>query len=166
MSEDNSNQEGKERVEKGGRPKVKPKFTGTMTPPVVTVGEPKEKKEAKPRVTKSDSRFVLLKELEPASKMPLQCKQIVGILSAAEGKTLTRTDLLTAMTPIISTRQPIERILGFYQSRLVSGDWVRIEPIVAPVVPGTAPAATQTADAPVADEQGQVEKPADPANII
>jgi len=31
------------------------------------------------------------------------------------------------MKLIIATRQPIERILGFYQSRLVSGNWARIE---------------------------------------
>lgn len=131
MSEENSNQVNEERAEKkGGKPKVNPKFRGTMEPEVKIVGEPKPKKAAKPRVVKSGSRFVLLKELEDTTKMPQQCKQIVGILSAAEGKAMLKEDLLTAMTPVISTRQPIERILGFYQSRLVSGNWVRIEAIV------------------------------------
>ena len=74
MSEENSNQVNEERAEKKGgkpkvNPKVNPKFRGTMEPEVKIVGEPKPKKAAKPRVVKSGSRFVLLKELEDTTKM-------------------------------------------------------------------------------------------------
>jgi hypothetical protein len=131
MSE-NSNQAGEGKTSgKGKKPEVNPKFRGTMEPEVKIVDTPEKKKAAKPRVTKTGSNFILLKELEPSTKMPQQCKQIIGLLSAAENKTMTKEALLAAMVPIITTRQPIERILAFYQSRLVSGNWVRIEPIAA-----------------------------------
>jgi hypothetical protein len=112
-------------------PEVKPnsKVVDKMPkPPVVVV--PGEKKERKPRVAKTGSKFVFIKGPDEGAKMPLQCKQIIEILAKVpEG--MDRADLLKAMTGVIATRQPIERILAFYQSRLVAGKYVRVEATVA-----------------------------------
>lgn len=129
--------------EKKAAPEVKP---NPMAPKVVVVpGKPGDEKAPRaPKVAKAGSKFILLKELEDGTKMPLQCKQIIGILSAAEGKTLNREDLIAKMIALpIITRQPMERILGFYQSRLVSGNWVRIDSVVKPAEPPKADVAAE-----------------------
>lgn len=107
-----------ETKEVDGPPEVKPK---------------KEKKEPVPKMPKAEN-ITLLKELTFEDKMPLQCKQIIGLLSDAQNKTLTREALLEVMVPVIATRQPIERIYSFYRPRLISGGWISIVPIVAPTV--------------------------------
>jgi len=130
--------------EKKAAPEVKPNPMAPKT--VIVPGKPGDEKAPRaPKVAKAGSKFILLKELEEATKMPLQCKQIIGILSGAAGKTLNREELLAKMVafPIV-TRQPMERILGFYQSRLVSGNWVKIEAVIKP-------AEAPKADAPKAD---------------
>jgi len=135
MSENTVKENAKVNGEKKAAPEVKPNPMAPKT--VVVPGKPGDEKKAPraPKVAKAGSKFILLKELEEATKMPLQCKQIIGILSAAPGKALGREDLLAKMVafPIV-TRQPMERILGFYQSRLVSGNWVKIEAVIKPVV--------------------------------
>ena len=132
---------------KGAAPEVKPnpKIHAKMPEPEVkVVGEPKEKKERAPCVTKAGTTYKLLMELAEDTKMPLQCKQIVGILSAAPDKSLNREDLIAKMIALpIVTRQPMERILGFYQSRLVAGNWIRIQPIVAVAKPAPEPVQEQ-----------------------
>ena len=126
--------------EKKAAPEVKPNPMAPKT--VIVPGKPGDEKAPRaPKVAKAGSKFILLKELEEATKMPLQCKQIIGILSAAKDKTLGREDLIAKMIALpIVTRQPMERILGFYQSRLISGNWVKIEAVIKPVIAAVAPA--------------------------
>lgn len=118
--------------EKKAAPEVKPNPMAPKT--VIVPGKPGDEKAPRaPKVAKAGSKFILLKELEEATKMPLQCKQIIGILSGAKDKTLGREDLIAKMIALpIVTRQPMERILGFYQSRLISGNWVRVDTVVKP----------------------------------
>lgn len=101
-------------------------------------------KETKPKVVKTGAKYTMLKNYDPAGseKMPLQCKQILGILNDAPDKTLNKKDLLEKMTTIVQTRQPIDRILAFYQPRLLSGKYISMEAIIAPVAaPAEAPKA-------------------------
>ena len=143
-------------VEKKAAPEVKPNPMAPKT--VIVPGKPGDEKAPRaPKVAKAGSKFILLKELEEATKMPLQCKQIIGILSAAKDKTLGREDLIAKMIALpIVTRQPMERILGFYQSRLVSGNWVKIEAVIKPAEAPKADA--PKADAPKANATAEVKK--------
>jgi hypothetical protein len=100
-------------------------------PTKIVPGKPGDEKEKK-TVAKANSLFTLLKSKDENAKMPKQCQQILEILAKAKDKTLSRNVLLEEMKKIVETRQPIERILGFYQSRLVSGNYVRITAAPAP----------------------------------
>lgn len=55
---------------------------------------------------------------EPESKLPPQAQGIVNILKEAGKKGLSRKDLVEAMEGTIETRQPIGRILTYYQKLL------------------------------------------------
>lgn len=102
-------------------------------PTVVVPGKPGDEKErSKKTVSKADSLFTLLKGKDENAKMPKQCQQILEILGKAKDKTLSRSVLLEEMKKVVETRQPIERILGFYQSRLVNGNYIRISAAPAP----------------------------------
>lgn len=115
------------KVEKAKAPKIPPKETVLVGGQKVPVNEvDTEKKKAIKRVTKAGSIFTALNTPGPDTKMPLQCKQIMGLLNEAPNKTMNREALLKAMEPVVKTRQPIERILGFYQSRLIAGNWVKV----------------------------------------
>jgi hypothetical protein len=106
-------------------------------PTVVVPGKPGDEKErSKKTVSKADSLFTLLKDKDENAKMPKQCQQILEILGKANNKTLSRSVLLEEMKKIVETRQPIERILGFYQSRLVNGNYIRISAAPAPAAKG------------------------------
>lgn len=64
---------------------------------------------------------------EPESKLPPQAQGIVNILKEKGKKGLSRKDLIDAMTGTIETRQPVGRILTYYQKRLVECGAVKIE---------------------------------------
>ena len=72
---------------------------------------------------------------ENEKKVPLQANQILDILSGSkDGDTedapftkMSRKDLLDKMTAVVQTRQPIERILGFYQPILVKAGYITVE---------------------------------------
>lgn len=74
-----------------------------------------EAKEAKKAKAEKDT-FKYVKESE--SKLPPQAQGIVNILKAAGKKGLSRTDLIGAMDGTITTKQPMSRILTYYQKRL------------------------------------------------
>jgi hypothetical protein len=107
---------------------------------------PKEKKE---KVIRVGAKYTLLKEYDPAGseKMPLQCKQILTIIGAAPDKTITKADLLEEMKKIVVTRQPIDRILAFYQPRIISGKYIKMETLTGPGPVKTEPATTPDATA-------------------
>lgn len=80
----------------------------------------KAKEEKAPaQVTKTF--FKLARKLTEEDKLPKQAAQIIGVLDThGVGKEMERDDLLVEMKKVIETKQPIERILSFYQSRLKS----------------------------------------------
>lgn len=128
----------------GKGPELPKKVSAEMPKvPVKTVGEPKPKKEKAAKVETVGANYTLLKAFDAAGseKMPLQCRQILEILGKAEGQTLEKKDFLAEMAKIIQTRQPIERILAFYQPRLLSGKYFKMDKITAVAKPAEAPAA-------------------------
>lgn len=117
-------------------PKKKSKGTVARMPePEVVEVDGGPTKVRKPRTPKSGTLYTLLKNYDSASgtKMPLQSRQILTILDEADGKALEKGELLTKMKEVIVTRQPIERILAFYQPRLISGSYFKMTPIIAEV---------------------------------
>ena len=59
------------------------------------------------------------------AKLPKQAAIIVEQLTKA-GKPQTREALVKLVTPHIQTKQPVERIIAYYQSRLVNEGWITI----------------------------------------
>jgi len=65
---------------------------------------------------------------EPTMKLAPQAQGIVNIIK--EAKQITRADLVTAMDGVITTRQPMGRILSYYQKTIVDCGSVEIvEPV-------------------------------------
>ncbi len=86
-----------------------------------------DKAAKEPKVVKV-STFVFKDEPgESQKKLPQQCAQILGLIKDAGEEGILKADLLSKMTPIIVTKQPIERILGFYQPRLVKEGYVEVK---------------------------------------
>lgn len=60
-------------------------------------------------------------------KLPPQARQIADLLKAAPGGTLTREKLLEQASKVVVTKQPIGRILSYYQKRLTDNGFVSVE---------------------------------------
>lgn len=95
---------------------------------------PEATKEAKERqVMNVNYRFVK-KPGEGDKKLPLQANQILDILAGAGQESedgpfsiMARKDLLDRMKDVVVTRQPIERILGYYQPILTKAGYISVE---------------------------------------
>jgi hypothetical protein len=61
---------------------------------------------------------------EPSCKMPPQALGILNIIK--EAKTIGRTDLVSAMDGVIQTKQPLTRILAYYQKLLLESGAVEV----------------------------------------
>jgi len=85
---------------------------------------PAEKKAAKKKAPVV-KLFVKGKELGEKDKLPPQAKVIVGLIR--DMSPVKRDDLVKAMKGKIKTRQPEERILSYYQSRLVNEGYIKIQ---------------------------------------
>lgn len=88
-------------------------------------------KSAAPKIPKESVRTVYKLVTEREKKegekaLPKQAAQIVDIIAAAGEEGIERATLLEAMKPVIETRQPIERILGFYQPRLLEENYISV----------------------------------------
>jgi hypothetical protein len=68
--------------------------------------------------------FVAIKGGGEDVKLSPQAKQI---MAALEGGSLTRPKLIEKLKTTVTTRQPVERILAYYQKSLIEGGLVRIE---------------------------------------
>lgn len=64
---------------------------------------------------------------EAENKLPPQAQGIVNILKEAGKKGLSRAEIVEAMTGVIETRQPVGRILTYYQKRLVEEGCITID---------------------------------------
>lgn len=128
-------------VKKEAAPEIKPKAKKGM-PPLVVIevddsGEVAQKKERKVRVPREPKEakpknylITEIKAVEPETKMPLQCKQIMAIIS--EAKSLTLNELVEKMKSVVQTRQPYERIFTFYRPRLLREGYIFTGPTPTP----------------------------------
>lgn len=78
-----------------------------------------------PASTKGSADVFVFKSDTYGDKKPApQARQIVEILKAK--KTCTRDELVAAMTGVVQTRQPMGRILSYYQKKLVEGGFITV----------------------------------------
>lgn len=94
----------------------------------------------KTKITKVD-KFYHVKNVAEGEKLAPQARVIVNELS---GKTegLSRADLITALTGKVTTRQPVERILTYYQKQLVTSGYIRVESTEVKTTGAAAPEAS------------------------
>ena len=74
-----------------------------------------EAREAKERAAASDNFKFLA---DPDTKLAPQAQAIVNIVKEAGKKGIVRSELLKAMEEVVTTRQPIQRILAYYQKKI------------------------------------------------
>lgn len=100
-------------------------------------------KEEHERVAQND-KFVYLGNIaEGAKKLAPQAQAIVNLIQAEGKNGVTRATLVTNMTGVVQTRQPLGRILSYYQKALVEGGYVSIEKAARPEKPEAAEAADE-----------------------
>jgi hypothetical protein len=73
---------------------------------------------ARERASKNDTFTYCGKVKEGAKKLAPQAQNIVNILQAKKGKPLTREALVAAMNGVVESKQPLSRILAYYQKEL------------------------------------------------
>ena len=90
-----------------------------------SIGEIAKANAAKKRSISTKDVFVFVK----ASEAPLapQANQIVNTIQAAGASGRLRADLVEDLKAILTTRQPAERVLTYYQKSLIDAGLVRIE---------------------------------------
>ena len=82
-----------------------------------------------PKAPKADTIFAYV-EGESTVKLAPQAQGILNIIK--EAGTINRTDLVAAMVGVVTTRQPMGRILSYYQKKLVeTGNVTMSEPEAA-----------------------------------
>ena len=105
----------------------------TAAPTEQTKAEPTKAEPKERQVMNANYRFVK-KPGEGEKKLPLQANQILDILAGTGQESedgpfnvMARKDLLDRMKDVVVTRQPIERILGYYQPILTKAGYISVE---------------------------------------
>lgn len=89
-------------------------------------------KEAAQRAAEND-RFVYAgKVVEGAKKLAPQAQNIVNLIQAAGKKGITRSELVKGMEGVVTTRQPLGRILSYYQKEIQEKGHVTMERAAVP----------------------------------
>lgn len=88
-----------------------PEAAHTGTAPAHDAAGDKAAKRAAKEATAANDRFVFVKAPEKGAP---QMKAIVTILEAAGTAGLTRAELVKKMEGVVTTRQPLGRILSYY----------------------------------------------------
>lgn len=118
-----------------------PNVKGPAVPVVIVEGQEKPKKERKAAAPKGNFLYKKVGDIaDGGKKLPLQAQQTFDIIKEAGNAGIARETLLEKMKIVVVTRQPMERILGYYQPRLVSGNLIVV---TAPAAPAVAPTATK-----------------------
>ena len=63
----------------------------------------------------------------PTAKLAPQAQTIVNAIEAAGDAGIRRNDLVTNLTGVLQTRQPVGRIVSYYQKLIVSSGAVTLE---------------------------------------
>lgn len=90
-----------------------------------------EKPEAKPAV-KKDAIYTVARKLTEDDKLPKQAKVLYDVLAEAGKKGLNRDAFAKACEGKLETRQPVSRIIGYYQAKLETMGAISIEKIEVP----------------------------------
>ena len=90
-------------------------------------GKGKTPEEAKAEKAAAAANDVFTFVADPESKLAPQAQCIVNILKEAGKKGLTRKELLAQMEEQVTTRQPINRILAYYQKKIQEVGAVKME---------------------------------------
>jgi hypothetical protein len=89
----------------------------------VTAPEPEDAPETPKAVRESKDVFARAfangTPVAPSKKLPPQAQVIVNTLEAAGPDGLQRSELVENLKPVLVTRQPVGRILSYYQKILV-----------------------------------------------
>lgn len=81
-----------------------------------------------PPIPKTVDTFKLVRAIAEGDKLAPQARVIVNVIGEhAEG--ITREDLSKALDGKLITRQPIGRIVTYYQKSLVEGGWISIDAV-------------------------------------
>lgn len=98
----------------------------------------------------SNDKFVYLgKVVEGAKKLAPQAEQIVNLIQAAGKTGITREALVKKMEGVVTTKQPLSRILGYYQKEIQDKGHVTCTKAAIPAAAKKAPK-----EAPAAEEEG------------
>lgn len=94
-----------------------PKKRGRRKPPPANIAAAQE---ARRRITDEDVfTYVRSPAIENAEKpLPPQAETILNAIKAAGPEGITRSQLVKVLSGALETRQPISRVLTFYQPRL------------------------------------------------
>jgi len=91
-----------------------------------TAGAPDKAAEKAAKTAKKEAAVFKATGTEPNTKLAPQAKGILNILTEAGAEGLSRKDLVTAMEGVVESRQPLGRILSYYQKTLVESGAVEI----------------------------------------
>lgn len=98
-----------------------------------TVDKPETNEAAKPAEERGGKdKFVYVGE--PNCKVAPQAQGIVNVLKEQGKKGCTRKELVVALEGRIETRQPVGRILSYYQKKLIEAEAISLEKASEPVV--------------------------------
>lgn len=95
--------------------------------PTPAKNDKKAAKEAAARVAENDKFYFVGKPVEGAKKPAPQAQGIINIIEAAGKPGITRSELVKSMEGVITTKQPLGRILSYYQKPLIEGGYIRHE---------------------------------------
>lgn len=98
-----------------------PANTGTATPTAPQGGDGHPAAQAAEERGKNDVFVRVMKDgkgVEPAKRLPPQAQVIVNAIEAAGPTGIKRADLITALTGKLVTRQPVGRIVSYYQKEI------------------------------------------------
>lgn len=120
-------------------------------------------REARERSARLD-RFIFKGELvEGAKKLAPQAQQIVNLIEAAGDEGITRQDLVKDMEGVVETRQPLGRILSYYQKAMIEQGYITVEQNTEPAPKTVKKAAKKAVDPTEAEEQtDESAEPAEP----
>lgn len=106
------------------------KTTKTPAAPAAAAPANPAKAEAE-RIAQNDKFVWLGKVVEGAKKLAPQAQNIVNLIQAAGKSGITRVDLVAKMNGVVQTRQPLGRILSYYQKEIQEKGYVTVEKAVA-----------------------------------
>lgn len=95
--------------------------------------EKQAKKEAAERAAANDRFHYKGQVVEGSKKLAPQAQNIVNLVQAAGDAGITRAELLKSMVGVVTTRQPMGRILGYYQKEIQDKGYVTFVKAAVPV---------------------------------